>query len=183
MKMLRALRAGPAALAAPALRHRRHRRPTTTAWTPAGCAARAGRTPAPSISTTTIVEADGKLRARETGRPTRTRPSTVSTSIRRSRPTRRRNSDMKADPAELNVVRQQFARFGSRVPPLSRRCIGRSRSPGSRRDRAAAAAARARRGPQYDDVRDAWSYYLEHDNQGRGVVLVGHSQGRSSSPS
>ena len=33
------------------------------------------------------------------------------------------------------------------------------------------------KGPQYDDVRDAWRYYLEHDNRGRGVVLVGHSQG------
>ena len=27
------------------------------------------------------------------------------------------------------------------------------------------------------DVRDAWNYYLQHDNKGRGVVLVGHSQG------
>jgi len=26
-------------------------------------------------------------------------------------------------------------------------------------------------------VLDAWKYYLEHDNHGRGVVLVGHSQG------
>ena len=33
------------------------------------------------------------------------------------------------------------------------------------------------KGPQYDDVRDAWRYYLEHDNRGRGVVLIGHSQG------
>ena len=32
-------------------------------------------------------------------------------------------------------------------------------------------------GLQYDDVRDAWNYYLEHDNRGRGFVLVGHSQG------
>ena len=24
---------------------------------------------------------------------------------------------------------------------------------------------------------DAWNYYLEHDNHGRGVVLIGHSQG------
>jgi hypothetical protein len=32
-------------------------------------------------------------------------------------------------------------------------------------------------GVQYDDVRDAWKYYLEHDNKGRGVVVVGHSQG------
>ena len=29
----------------------------------------------------------------------------------------------------------------------------------------------------YGDVRDAWNYYLEHDNQGRGVALIGHSQG------
>lgn len=29
----------------------------------------------------------------------------------------------------------------------------------------------------YRDVRAAWLYYLTHDNQGRGVILVGHSQG------
>ncbi len=29
----------------------------------------------------------------------------------------------------------------------------------------------------YGDVVDAWNYYLEHDNGGRGVILVGHSQG------
>ena len=28
-------------------------------------------------------------------------------------------------------------------------------------------------GLQYDDVRDAWNYYLKNDNKGRGVVLVG----------
>jgi hypothetical protein len=36
-------------------------------------------------------------------------------------------------------------------------------------------------GPESDmpmlDVEAAWDYYLKHDNQGRGVVLVGHSQG------
>ena len=32
-------------------------------------------------------------------------------------------------------------------------------------------------GVAYDDVRDAWNHYLQHDNQGRGVVLIGHSQG------
>lgn len=29
----------------------------------------------------------------------------------------------------------------------------------------------------YNDILDAWNYYLKHDNQGRGVVLIGHSQG------
>ena len=29
----------------------------------------------------------------------------------------------------------------------------------------------------YADIRAAWRHYLETDNQGRGVVLIGHSQG------
>jgi hypothetical protein len=29
----------------------------------------------------------------------------------------------------------------------------------------------------YSDVEAAWAWYLAHDNHGRGVVLVGHSQG------
>lgn len=29
----------------------------------------------------------------------------------------------------------------------------------------------------YQDVLSAWHYYLEHYNQGRGVVIIGHSQG------
>src|SRR5258708_32929511 len=28
----------------------------------------------------------------------------------------------------------------------------------------------------YNDVLASWNYYLAHDNQGRGVVLIGHSQ-------
>ena len=24
----------------------------------------------------------------------------------------------------------------------------------------------------YNDVLDAWKYYLEHDNKGRGIVLI-----------
>ena len=29
----------------------------------------------------------------------------------------------------------------------------------------------------YNDVLDAWKHYLKNDNNGRGVVLIGHSQG------
>jgi hypothetical protein len=85
---------------------------------------------------------------------------------------------MIADAAELNVIRQQFARFGSkcrRYAPLYRqitlaglRLLQTGKAPpGMALDH----------GLQYDDVRDAWRYYLEHDNQGRGFVLIGHSQG------
>jgi hypothetical protein len=86
------------------------------------------------------------------------------------------NSDMTADPAELNVIHQQFARFGSvcrPYAPLYRQVT----LAGLRRQMAGGGRAVLDRGLGYDDVRDAWNYYLEHDNKGRGVVLIGHSQG------
>ena len=88
------------------------------------------------------------------------------------------NSDMSQDPAEKNVVLQQFARFASKCRPFAPmyRQI-------TLRGLQVALAGNAdplalfSKGTQYDDVRDAWQYYLKHDNQGRGVVLIGHSQG------
>jgi hypothetical protein len=87
------------------------------------------------------------------------------------------NSDMTADQAELNVIRQQFARFGSKCrlyAPMYRQVTlaGLRLMMG-----AGGGGVSFDRGVQYDDVRDAWNYYLEHDNRGRGFVLVGHSQG------
>jgi hypothetical protein len=86
------------------------------------------------------------------------------------------NSDMVADPAELNVIRQQFARFASKCrpyAPLYRQVT----LAGLRRILGGGASGALSTGVGYDDVRDAWNYYLAHDNGGRGVVLVGHSQG------
>src|SRR5580700_2876848 len=87
------------------------------------------------------------------------------------------NSNMTPDPGELNVIRQQFARLGSRCrlyAPIYRQVT----LAGLRRMMGAGGGGVAfERGVQYDDVRDAWHYYLEHDNNGRGFVLVAHSQG------
>ena len=83
-------------------------------------------------------------------------------------------SDMTPNEAERRVVHQQFARFASACRPYapSYRQVTlaglRSRPVGARG---------LDSGPQYDDVRDAFRHYLEHDNGGRGFVLVGHSQG------
>jgi hypothetical protein len=89
-------------------------------------------------------------------------------------------SDMHADAEELNVVRQQLARFGAKCriyAPLYRQftltalraAIAGQPVPGS--------SDPAVRQVGYNDVVDAWNYYLAHENKGRGVVLIGHSQG------
>jgi len=126
--------------------------------------------------TTTVIAADGKL-SREPWSANANAPidcfyvyPTVSTD-------RTPNSDMIPDPAERNVIRQQFARFGSKCrlfAPMYRQItlagllvmLGRG-----------GGGISLDRGLQYDDVLDAWRYYLDHDNKGRGFVLIGHSQG------
>ena len=85
------------------------------------------------------------------------------------------NSDMTADPAELNVVASQFARLASRCRPYAP--LYRQVTIAGLSAMFAKGAPSLDQGLAYDDVRDAWNHYLQHDNQGRGVVLVGHSQG------
>ncbi|WP_297511121.1 DUF3089 domain-containing protein [uncultured Caulobacter sp.] len=124
--------------------------------------------------TTTVVQADGKTSI-ETFKPAAD-PGfdcfyvypTVSV-----QPTG--NSDMTVTAAERGVVEQQLARFAGQCrvyAPMYRQVtltalravmMGMP-SPGN--------AALA-----YGDVRDAWAWYLAHENKGRGVILIGHSQG------
>jgi hypothetical protein len=125
--------------------------------------------------TTTVVAPDGKT-TRETFTPN-AKPvidcfyvyPTVSTD-------QTPNSDMTIDPAEQNVVRQQFARFASRCrtfAPMYRQVT----LTGLRSAMAGGGRLSLDQGPGYSDVLDAWNYYLKNDNNGRGVVLIGHSQG------
>ena len=125
--------------------------------------------------TTTVIASDGTL-SRETWAADPNAPvdcfyvyPTVSTD-----PTP--NSDMTADEAERNVIRQQFARFASKCKPYAP-MYRQVTLAGLRTQMAGGGRAVLDRGVQYDDVRDAWNYYLDHENRGRGVVLVGHSQG------
>jgi hypothetical protein len=85
------------------------------------------------------------------------------------------NSDMNAGPEEQSVIRHQFARFASvcRVyAPLYRQV-----TLTALRGALTGKPMTVDRALGYNDVVEAWKYYLEHDNQGRGVVLIGHSQG------
>src|SRR5690348_7220746 len=124
-------------------------------------------------NTTTVIAPDGKM-TRETWKADPNAPvdcfyvyPTVSTD-------QTPNSDMNADEAERNVIKQQFARFASKCKPYA---------PLYRQVTLVGLRAiltgqgSLDKGLQYDDVRDAWNYYLEHDNHGRGFVLVSHSQG------
>jgi hypothetical protein len=85
------------------------------------------------------------------------------------------NSGMTAGPGEQRAVAQQFAAFASVCRPFA---------PIYRQVTIAGIEAVLRREPlpvdfkrPYEDVRAAWRHYLAHDNEGRRVVLIGHSQG------
>lgn len=87
---------------------------------------------------------------------------------------------MQAEAEELAVVKLQFARFAQVCRPFA---------PLYRQFTLTALVARMSGKPLpsegvdpkigYNDVVDAWNYYLANDNHGRGVVLIGHSQGSS----
>ncbi len=81
------------------------------------------------------------------------------------------NADIAAGPEEQRVATAQFARFAAKCrtfAPLYRQttvAAMRGQAQGADPDLA------------YGDVRAAWRQYLASDNRGRGVVLIGHSQG------
>lgn len=86
------------------------------------------------------------------------------------------NSDLNAGPEEKAVTALQFARFNQlcrTFAPVYRQntlpsLLGSVQSDLTRQQRADIA---------YADVLDAWKTYIAQDNGGRGVILVGHSQG------
>jgi len=81
------------------------------------------------------------------------------------------NANLQIDPAEENVALLQAARFSldCRVyAPMYRQATLRALFDGG---------VGVNRQEAYDDVLMAWRDYLAHDNHGRGVVLIGHSQG------
>ena len=88
-------------------------------------------------------------------------------------------SDMTVKPEERNVVIQQAARLRAKcrlhAPMYRQFTLAALRSFMTHQPLPGPPPPRQSIG--YDDVVDAWNYYLAHENHGRGVVLVGHSQG------
>jgi hypothetical protein len=120
--------------------------------------------------TTMVVRADGTQRTERSSRPRKPKIDcfyvypTVSGQDRI-------NATKTAEPEQKAVAEQQAARFSQtcRVfAPVYRQLTLRAIAG----DIPASAAAKA-----YGDVRSAWLDYLRNHNKGRGVVLIGHSQG------
>jgi hypothetical protein len=126
--------------------------------------------PCTADRTATAVNADGDGRT-EKSRRAKSRPidcfyiyPTVS-----AQPTI--NANLNIDPIQIDVANAQASRFSKvcRVYAPIYRQLTLSAIGGGATAEAAAIA--------YGDVRQAWNDYLTHYNRGRGVVLIGHSQG------
>lgn len=83
------------------------------------------------------------------------------------------NANLNVDPELTAVAEAQASRFSQTcrvfAPVYPQLTVV---ATGATGDQTAAARAAA-----YDGVLKAWRDYLAHDNKGRGVVLIGHSQG------
>lgn len=89
-------------------------------------------------------------------------------------------SDMRFDRTETRAVHGQAARLGSvcrLFAPAYRQLTGAGLRWALGRSAGDGAAPAIDFDPPYRDVLAAWRAYLARDNRGRGVVLIGHSQG------
>ena len=89
-------------------------------------------------------------------------------------------SSMKIEPEERNVVIQQAARLRASCrlyAPMYRQFTLTALAYGMMHPTPPGQKTQPRAPVGFNDVQDAWNYYLAHENHGRGVVLVGHSQG------
>ena len=81
------------------------------------------------------------------------------------------NADLTVDPQERSIARFQAAMFSrdcAVYAPMYRQLT---------LSNIGGAATPAEQALAYGDVLHAWQTYLQHFNHGRGVVLIGHSQG------
>ena len=84
-----------------------------------------------------------------------------------------RSAPLKATPAEVRTVRAQAARFTQTCrlfAPVYRQITRKGLTTGGLTDSKARARA-------YEDVLSAFNDYLNTENRGRPIVLIGHSQG------
>ncbi|VWC19241.1 hypothetical protein BAR24066_05714 [Burkholderia arboris] len=93
-------------------------------------------------------------------------------------------SNLEQESAQFDRIRTQFARFSNvcrLFAPMYRqvtlKLMAEYATDLKKFDPNAVMAAAPQYKTAYDDVVAAWKHYLAHDNHGRGVILIGHSQG------
>ncbi len=140
-----------------------------------GLAVRAGTAGRPLCVEFGVDQRDGKRVDRCDGRRSRRAPPTFDCFY--VYPTvsaqRKDNANLKIQPAEIAVAIAQASRFSQvcRVwAPMYRQRTGASLQQGLGNDPAADQVA-------YDSLLSDWEDYLAHDNDGRPVIFIGHSQG------
>ena len=122
---------------------------------------------------TTTIEADGSSRVTDEGLPDNP-PIDCFYVYPTVSDQRRTNADKAKDPEVDAIARYQAARYSEECrvfAPVYRQLTIASIFTGSAEQRAEG------RKIAYADVREAWLEYLAEHNEGRGVVLIGHSQG------
>lgn len=89
------------------------------------------------------------------------------------------NADLNIDPEQTAIAIQQASRFSQvcRVYAPMYRQLTLAAITGATGSEAPAGDTTETRVIAYSDVLLAWQDYLDHYNEGRGVVLIGHSQG------
>jgi hypothetical protein len=89
------------------------------------------------------------------------------------------NATLQIDPEERAIAVQQASRFSQvcKVYAPMYRQLTLTAISGVTGDELPAGDTASARALAYGDVLSAWQDYLAHYNQGRGVVLIGHSQG------
>ena len=85
------------------------------------------------------------------------------------------NSDLLPNHEESRVIEAQFARFGTACRTYAP--TYRQVTLTALRSRILGEAIPVDGQLGYNDVQQAWQHYLPHENNGRGVILIGHSQG------
>jgi hypothetical protein len=143
--------------------------PSSTVWL---CRPGLASNPCESSLDTTIVRADGSTTV-VLPKPARHQPIDCFYVYPTVSDQHARNADLTIDPAEIAVAEQQASRFSQvcRVfAPMYRQITIQGLLRGAFRSAAALEIG-------YTDVLNAWRDYLAHDNHGRGVVFIGHSQG------
>lgn len=137
---------------------------------------RPGANPDPCASslTATAVLADGTRHGEPTPAPTRGDLDcfyVYPTVSQESAP----NADLQIQPAETNVAIAQAARFSQTCRVWAP--MYRQRTVGDLFNVQHGAASSPQNQLALNSLRSAWRDYLAHDNNGRRVVLIGHSQG------